>query len=256
VADHGLDALELSLNRRPDLFCYDVELAGRCRSEAERLGVALTAHAPEDAWLCDPDSVPAATAAELLRERVEGMVRFGVRRVVVHACPYRPRVPDREEEQAESLYRSLAFLADPCETWGVSLLTETMTRQADGYTSTLDHVITAVDRVGSSRIGICLDTNHINTCEPLVPAVLRAGARIGECHCNDNHGEKEEHLLPFDGAIDWAEFARALASIGFDGALILEPSHFDQDKYTDLLSATADAVVRLRACLAQAALPA
>jgi len=249
AADHGLDALELSFNRCPELSCADAGLAETCRTAADRHGIDLTAHAQEDTWLSDPDPAGAAQATAVLAQRIEQIARFGAQSVVVHACPYRPRVPGRESAQAVSLARSIVSLATPCAAYGVALLIETLTRQSNGYTSTLDHIIAAVDHVDSPWIGICVDTNHINTCEPLNPAIRRAGSRVKECHCNDNHGETEEHLLPFDGTIDWHAFGRALLDIHFDGALILEPSHFDFAQYPDLLTAVADRAARLRRSL-------
>ncbi len=249
AAGLGFDVVELSFNRQPELDCHDAQAAKRFGAEAERLGLLLTAHAPEDTWLCDPDPDSAAAATDKLAGRLEGLARFGARSVVVHACPYRPRVPGRELEQADSLRRSLTRLGKVCEGLEVGVLVEPLTRQADAYTSNLDHIIAAVDQAGSPQIGICIDTNHVNTTEALNPAVQRAGHRVMECHCNDNHGIEEEHLLPFDGEIDWPRLGRVLAEIGFHGPLIMEPSHFDERRFNNILSAAAAAAEKLHACM-------
>ena len=36
--------------------------------------------------------------------------------------------------------------------------------------------------------------------------------RIVTTHVHDNHGEKDEHLLPFEGSIDWDATLKILAS--------------------------------------------
>jgi len=38
----------------------------------------------------------------------------------------------------------------------------------------------------------------------------------------DNDGKQDCHAYPFDGLIDWKDFAKALFDIGFDGVLSLE----------------------------------
>jgi sugar phosphate isomerase/epimerase len=43
--------------------------------------------------------------------------------------------------------------------------------------------------------------------------------RVVSTHIHDNHGDKDEHLLPFEGTIDWdaalAGFAEALTELPF-----------------------------------------
>ena len=249
AAASGFDAVELSFNRTPALDWSDDRAAVRLRAAAERLGLMLTAHAPEEPWLSDPDAEGAASAARRMSGMVPGMSRYGVRSVVAHACPYRPAVPGRAAEQAESLCRSLAALAGDAERCEVVFLVETLTLQGGTFSSCLDNILAAVERVGSTWVGVCVDTNHLNTTEPLNAAVARAGRWLGECHCNDNHGVREEHLLPFDGIIDWAGLAAALSAIPFVGPLVLEPSRFDEERFDDVLAAASDAARRLRICL-------
>ena len=56
-------------------------------------------------------------------------------------------------------------------------------------------------------------------------------------HLHDNHGKLEddkasdEHLLPFDGNIDWEYYVRKLIESGYQGSVTLE-SH--KAHYTDL----------------------
>lgn len=46
--------------------------------------------------------------------------------------------------------------------------------------------------------------------------------RIVTAHIHDNHGEKDEHLLPSDGTIDWEALLAAFAAMPASPALVLE----------------------------------
>ena len=71
----------------------------------------------------------------------------------------------------------------------------------------------------------CLDTGHAHWCREDLPAAVRhCGRRLVHVHVSDNHGHagQDEHLLPYEGTIDWAGFYQALKSIHYDGVLMYE----------------------------------
>ena len=46
-------------------------------------------------------------------------------------------------------------------------------------------------------------------------------------HLHDNGGVRNQHQLPFDGNLDWETITRKLKSIGYNGAVTLEPMNWD-----------------------------
>jgi sugar phosphate isomerase/epimerase len=52
-------------------------------------------------------------------------------------------------------------------------------------------------------MGVCFDTGHAHMTCGVHPAFEVLKSRIRSTHVHDNVGEKDEHLLPFDGGIDW-----------------------------------------------------
>ena len=44
-------------------------------------------------------------------------------------------------------------------------------------------------------------------------------------HIQDNHGQRDDHLLPGDGAIDWDDVTAVLKEIGYRGDVVLEAHH-------------------------------
>ncbi len=69
---------------------------------------------------------------------------------------------------------------------------------------------------------MCFDTGHAErwqAWENYLPVFL---PRISALHIHDNHGVKDEHLVPGDGTIDFVPFFRALKSIDYSGYLGIE----------------------------------
>ena len=51
-------------------------------------------------------------------------------------------------------------------------------------------------------------------------------------HAHDNRGRSDDHLVPFDGSIDWPAAMTALQKVGYDGPVILEISANGSPKET------------------------
>jgi sugar phosphate isomerase/epimerase len=66
-------------------------------------------------------------------------------------------------------------------------------------------------------IGICYDTGHghIQQASPIF-------ASVGATHLHDNHGEKDEHLWPFEGTLDWPRLVDKMVTSGYKGTLTFE----------------------------------
>lgn len=81
-----------------------------------------------------------------------------------------------------------------------------------------------VKELNTPDIRMCLDTGHC-TMFGISPAdAVRAIGKdyLRAVHVHDNDGAHDQHLFPFDGVIDWANFAAMLQEIGFTGVLSLE----------------------------------
>ena len=48
------------------------------------------------------------------------------------------------------------------------------------------------------------------------------GRHLITLHLHDNHGERDEHLLPGQGAIDWVDVMQALRDIDYGGEFMYE----------------------------------
>jgi sugar phosphate isomerase/epimerase len=59
-------------------------------------------------------------------------------------------------------------------------------------------------------VRFCLDVGHAHIGGGIGVALESMRERVVTAHIHDNHGEKDEHLLPFDGTIDWPATLAAL----------------------------------------------
>lgn len=87
----------------------------------------------------------------------------------------------------------------------------------------MEYLLGLMDELFPEVAGINVDTGHANLGDLGAPRALRmAGKYLITTHLQDNHGERDEHLPPGDGLIDWGDCAKALQEIGYQGCLMLE----------------------------------
>jgi len=101
--------------------------------------------------------------------------------------------------------------------------------------------------------GACLDLGHAHLTGGVAEAAERLSGYIVTTHVHDNRGRTDDHLVPFDGTIDWPGALMALSKVGYAGPLILElPDHGDADR---TLTKAVAARQRIQAILEDLAMP-
>lgn len=100
-------------------------------------------------------------------------------------------------------------------------------------------ILDFVKLINDKHFKICLDTGHIVTFPELsVSKVVRdLGNEIHAFHIHDSFPDRDLHLLPCFGAIDWNDFSQALKDINYTGGLCLEtapPHKLPDDIYEEL----------------------
>ncbi len=71
-------------------------------------------------------------------------------------------------------------------------------------------------------VGICLDTGHAHLMGDLPDAIELVGGAMVTTHVHDNLGKGDDHLVPFDGTIDWPTALMSLQKVGYDGVIMFE----------------------------------
>jgi sugar phosphate isomerase/epimerase len=69
---------------------------------------------------------------------------------------------------------------------------------------------------------LCFDTGHAHMEEGVERSFETMREWVVTTHVHDNHSEKDEHLLPGEGSIDWAAASRALRTAPVELPFVLE----------------------------------
>jgi len=212
IADAGFDAAEFShpthLTREE---CTSI------RQELDRLRLeAWSAHA----WQPLP-AAPADIEGALgaLAPSMDSAERLGCKVVVVHSAGYDPAATDAAlAARREANLFVLRQLCERAAAFGGAVAVENMQHRADW-----EFLVEMVNASGMPNAGLNVDTGHANLGDLGVGRALRlGGGRILTTHLQDNHGERDEHLPPGCGEIDWPGCLRALREVGYSGVLMVE----------------------------------
>ena len=142
--------------------------------------------------------------------------------LVLHPGPEREGRPPPEEyyQRMRFAAESLNEVAAHCRHAGIILLLENMLPHLMfGHVSDLMFLLGAIRE---TNVGTCLDTGHAFLSKDLRTVVHKLSGHLRMLHVNDNMGDRDAHLSPGEGAIDWTSLFRQLRQWNFHGPLILE----------------------------------
>ena len=89
--------------------------------------------------------------------------------------------------------------------------------------STVAGVKELVRAIDSPNLKVCFDTGHANVFhDDIAKDVRLLGDDLACLHVHDNKGNWDQHLIPYQGNIDWDGFLSALTEIGYKGTFSLE----------------------------------
>lgn len=113
------------------------------------------------------------------------------------------------------------------EKYGVNVLCENSMSGSDGcgscyYTNTGAELKEFVEYVNHPLIHACWDTGHGNLEGTQYDNIMALGKDLYAVHINDNHGERDEHIMPGLGSVNMDEVMCALQDIGYQGYFTLE----------------------------------
>lgn len=121
-------------------------------------------------------------------------------------------------ETAQRAAESLREAAKAAEDLGVNLGVEVVNRFESPLVNTCAEALRVVEFVGSSRVGVHLDTFHMNIEEADIGAAIRlAGKRLIHFHACENN-----RALPGQAHIAWREVFAALHAVGYGGPVVME----------------------------------
>lgn len=162
------------------------------------------------------DRIVAATIRE-----IEVCAVMDIPQIVIHA-------PFARLEKAEFFEMALAFYKEffpTAERTGVKLLIENSFKNSDLYDY---YFYTGADMrefityANHPLLGACWDTGHANMEGHQYEDIIALGDLLLGVHIADNHGEADEHLMPYQGTMSIDEVMCGITEIGYTGAFTFE----------------------------------
>ena len=230
IAGAGFDCLELRATRShfdyhngasiADLQGWLGETGMTLSSVHAPLGAEFSAgrwHRPWSLASTDAD-VRAVAVAEAERAiHIARRVPFGA--FVVHLGVPRWSATAAAENSRDAARRSVEELSATAAPLGVRIAIELIQNELSRDGSLVHFVESVVD---DADAGICLDVGHAHLEGDVIDAIETLAEHLIAVDLHDNQGRADDHLVPFEGAIDWAGAVTAIQKVGYEGTLTLE----------------------------------
>lgn len=207
IARHGFTAVEIFCARAhfnyqsPDVIR---EVAGTLRDQNLTLH-ALHAPAERDfnpmhessapLSISDPERVRRLDAVDEVKRTLEIAEQIPFRYLVQHIGNGREA---HDPRKFDALFNSLEHLTIFAKQRGVSIALENMPGELASPPN-LRHFVT------DTRLDLkfCFDIGHAHMEDGVEISFEPMHEHVVMVHAHDNHGEKDEHLLPHSGSVDW-----------------------------------------------------
>ena len=251
IKAHGFDAVEVFATRTHFDY-HDPAAIDALAGWLDATGLRLhSVHAPivegysGGTWGA-PISIATADAARrsfALKEteaalQIAGRLPYGI--LVVHLGQPDDQQPPPSDNQRDAVRRSLETLDELAGAHGVTLALEVIPNQL----SHAQRLVDLIDSLELEHAGICLDFGHAHLVDDVVDAIETASGHLVATHLHDNRGTTDDHLVPFDGRIDWDMALFAMRKVGYEGAWMFELANTGDA--TEVLRKAEQACARVR----------
>jgi sugar phosphate isomerase/epimerase len=196
-------------------------------------------HVAPNINLIDPEKSHRITAMDEVKRALECAEQIPISACVLHLGQKDEPWNTRALENSLTAIEHLKAFAHPL---GVRLLIENLRNDI----TSPEHILEIL-RVGHfDRVGVCLDLGHANLAHPeknlgVDEAFELLKPRIAQLHIHDNQGQKDDHLWPGTGSIDWENAARHIAALPPATPGILEIA-YDLEETPEAVTKKASAV--------------
>jgi sugar phosphate isomerase/epimerase len=214
ICEHGFEAVEVFCSRAHFDYGSKQEIqALKSALEVNRMTLS-SLHAPTSRDLsamresgtplsiCEVERVRRVEAMDEYKRAIDVAEELPFARMVLHMGGSRETADPRKRDAAFSTLEHLVLHAHHA---GVTLAMENTTSEmgAPAYLRAF------VDETRLTGLRFNFDVGHANLADGLAEERIEKSFAplhdlIASIHLHDNHGEKDEHLPPYDGSIDWS----------------------------------------------------
>ena len=230
IAAHGFETVEVFATRtHVDYHDQAViaELAGHLRDTglaAHSVHAPITEGLTGSVWggrysLATTDEAARAAAVAETLAAMRAAAALAARYVVVHLGVPLAQQPDERDNRRDASLRSLETLLEQASPLGVQLALEVIPNPI----SEAERLVAFIeDELEHPDVGICLDSGHAFLLGDLAEAIEVVSGHLVTTHLHDNRRAADDHLVPFEGKIDWAEAAMTFQKVGYEGVWMFE----------------------------------
>ena len=216
IARAGIPAVEL--------FCARTHFDYRAAPEVRELADWLSGHdlkvhsihAPTERDLspgresgvpisiCDLERLRRLDAVDEIKRALDLAEQMPFHFLVQHLGSSRESLDPRKWDAA---FNSLEHLIVFAKQRGVTIALE----NTPGELATPANLRHFIEDTRLHDLRLCFDTGHAHMEEGIERSFETMRELVVTTHVHDNHGEKDEHLLPYDGSINWDATLKAMA---------------------------------------------
>lgn len=217
LSANGFDSMEVHI-RAPEMVDGPKirECCAALGLEVSSIGTGM-AYGMEGLSITSPDEAVRKAAVQRIKDQLDLGAQLACP-VVIGSMRGVIGQGDTFEKVDKRMVESMRELSDYAERTDTELVIEAIDRFETNYLKTADDVLGLIDRVGSNRVLVHLDTYHMNLEEKdWRSPILHCGKRLGHVHVADN-----TRYYPGWGLIDFRPIISTLLEIGYQRSLTLE----------------------------------
>jgi len=165
--------------------------------------------------ISDPERVRRLDAVDEVKRALDAAEYFRFRYLVQHLGAGRE---EAEPPRYDAAFNSLEHLAVFAKQRGVAIALE----NTPGELASPANLRRFIQDTRLADLRLCFDAGHAHMEDGVEQSFETMREFVVTTHVHDNRGEKDEHLLPYEGTIDWSKLLKTLRSaLGGFGALPL-----------------------------------
>ncbi|MBI2195107.1 MAG: sugar phosphate isomerase/epimerase [Planctomycetes bacterium] len=170
-------------------------------------------------------------AVDHVRHWMERSLCLGATIGIQHASTSRHGVDaDGLDTYLRQLGKSLGVLLPLADSLSYTLAIENLPPAGEGdrFMGRPEHFERVQKEFAHPRLGFCLDTGHalMSRREHADAFIDAMSSRLVAFHLADNAGDRDSHLAPGRGLVDWKKIFRRAAEVGYPGCMCIETPPF------------------------------
>jgi sugar phosphate isomerase/epimerase len=123
------------------------------------------------------------------------------------------------ENNRTAAFRSVEEICRLAEPVGIRVALEVIPNPISDAASLVDMLEKDLD---APRTGICLDFGHAFLMGDVADTIETVAEHLITTHVHDNNGKKDDHLVPFEGRLNWDIALMTMQKVGYDGTYLME----------------------------------